>query len=108
MSHRMNRIKKELWDQAYGPESAPATPAGQTRQDLLAERILFRDAKGHVCAYRERIDAGYFRGIETPYTHPESGEVRVSCQIKVTPAGVEFIAKRLGVAVVPQEMEVAS
>ncbi|MDB6134202.1 MAG: hypothetical protein JWM59_2445 [Verrucomicrobiales bacterium] len=62
---------------------------------LIEERILYRDAKGHVLAFRPYIERGYFKGVESPYELKSTGESRVSVQIKVTPAGVEFIARKL-------------
>lgn len=62
---------------------------------LIEERILYRDAKGHILAFRQYIERGYFKGVESPYEIKATGESRVSVQIKVTPAGVEFIARIL-------------
>lgn len=74
---------------------------------LLSMRILYRDPKGKILAYRQHIDAGHFRAVETAYELKETGESRVGCQIKTTPSGVEFIARKLGTTVNP-EQEVVS
>lgn len=58
------------------------------------------EKKGRVFAKAQYIHAGYFRMIERAYEVREKGgagtsEWRVSATLKVTPAGVEWIAKRM-------------
>jgi len=77
---------------------------------LLTERVLFRDAKGHLLAYRNYIELGIFKAIERPYEVKEvggiaTGETRISTTLKVTSKGVEWIARKLGLVKI-EELEV--
>ncbi len=75
---------------------------------LLSERVLYRDPKGKLLAYRQYIDAGHFKAVERPYEVKETGgtstgETRVSITIKTTAKGIDFIARKLGLTKSEQE-----
>lgn len=75
---------------------------------LLSDRILYRDAKGKILAYRQYIEAGYFKAVERPYEVKETGgastgETRVSVTIKTTAKGIDFIARKLGLTKLEKE-----
>lgn len=70
---------------------------------LLDERVLYRDAKKKIHAYRDHVEAGRFKGVESVYEDKNTSENKVSVHIKVTQTGLEWIAKRFGVEVVEME-----
>jgi len=46
--------------------------------------------------YQQFIERGYFRLIETPYTHPHTGENMLSTKPVVTGKGVTWLAEQFG------------
>lgn len=74
---------------------------GKPHRNLTAdiERIL-KEAEIDAQGYQDYTSKGYFKLIERPYEVKEvggigTGEFRVSATLKVTPAGVEFINRKL-------------
>lgn len=68
---------------------------------LVAKKVLYYDNEGKIRCYQPYTDSGYFKLIERPYEVKEvggigTGEYRVSATLKVTPAGIEFISRKLG------------
>lgn len=80
---------------------------------LMDMRILYRHQNSTILAYRQFIEAGYFKAVERPYPvrapgGAETGEIRIGVTLKTTAKGVEFIARKLGTTVLPSEPELIS
>lgn len=67
---------------------------------LVEAKVLYYDADNKIRCYQPFTTKGFFKLVERPYEVKEvggagTGEFRVSATLKVTPAGVEFIANKL-------------
>jgi len=63
---------------------------------LLKDKILYRDDKGKLRAYRTHIENGRFKAVEQPYQVPGRDEHKISFQIKLTQVGLDWLAQRYG------------
>lgn len=63
---------------------------------LLKDGVLYRDDKGKLRAYRSQIEKGRFKAVEQPYQVPGRDEHKVSMAIKITQAGIDWLANKYG------------
>ena len=66
---------------------------------LLLEKVIYRDSRKAIHAYRPFVEAGYFKAIETPVYNSMVDTKIIRSQLKVTPRGAAWIAMKLGLTI---------
>ena len=63
---------------------------------LLKDRVLYRDERGKLKAYRSHIEQGRFKAIEKAYQVPGRDDHKISVEIKITQTGIDWLANKYG------------
>lgn len=72
----------------------PKIDIGQNRLARFLRQIGWCDRAGQ--PYQAQVDADHLRQRATTYTHPRTGQLMATSQVRVTPAGLGALHHRLG------------